>query len=175
MISDFRFHRCALSGVMKRFHQFGCAEHVCHTFYVVCHRCEADFDRAPDNPRIRRRGCPKMRYLMVAKGCSTVHRLSLITAGVTRSCIRFNTSSYKCRVCCASEPACSAVSGNMYRSRWPKPHKLCSDLFDGSSFGGASVTRADIGIDLGFVAKILAPEQSAVALVVNRAHNGDMR
>lgn len=28
---------------------------------------------APDNPRISKRGCPKMRYLIVAKGCSTVH------------------------------------------------------------------------------------------------------
>lgn len=37
------------------------------------------------------------------------------------------------------------------------------------------VTRADIGISLGFVAKILAPEQRAVALVVYRAHNADMR
>src|ERR1700733_211724 len=34
------------------------------------------------------------------------------------------------------------------------------------------VSRADIGIGIGFIAKILAPEQGAVALVVNRAHNG---
>src|SRR5271156_1141941 len=53
--------------------------------------------RAPDSPRISKRGCPKMRYLMVAKGCSTVHRRSLIIAGVTRSCIRFNACSYRWR------------------------------------------------------------------------------
>src|SRR5580704_1374175 len=52
---------------------------------------------APDNPRMRRRGCPKMRYLIVAKGCSTVHRRSLIASGVTRACIRFKASSYKWR------------------------------------------------------------------------------
>jgi hypothetical protein len=50
MISDFGFRRCALSGVMKRFHQFGCAEHVRHAFYVVCHRCEPDFDPCTRQP-----------------------------------------------------------------------------------------------------------------------------
>jgi hypothetical protein len=29
---------------MKRFGQFGCAEHVCDALDVVCHRREADFD-----------------------------------------------------------------------------------------------------------------------------------
>src|ERR1700728_3402914 len=53
--------------------------------------------RAPDSPRIKRRGCPKIRYLIVAKGCSTVDRRSLIASGVTLSCIRFNASSYRCR------------------------------------------------------------------------------
>jgi len=53
--------------------------------------------RAPDNPRIRKRGCPKIRYLIVAKGCSTVARRSLIAFGVTLFCIRFNASSYRCR------------------------------------------------------------------------------
>ena len=38
-----------------------------------------------------------MRYLIVAKGCSTVHRRSLIASGVRRSCIRFSASSYKWR------------------------------------------------------------------------------
>jgi hypothetical protein len=52
---------------------------------------------APDNPRISKRGCPKMRYLIVAKGCSTVHRRSLIACGVIRASIRFNASSYRWR------------------------------------------------------------------------------
>jgi hypothetical protein len=52
---------------------------------------------APDNPRISKRGCPKIRYLIVAKGCSTVHRRSLIACGVIRASIRFKASSYKWR------------------------------------------------------------------------------
>ena len=38
-----------------------------------------------------------MRYLIVANGCSTVDRRSLIISGVNRSCILFNASSYKWR------------------------------------------------------------------------------
>lgn len=37
---------------------------------------------APARPHIRKRGCPKMRYLRVAKGCSTVDLRSRMTAGV---------------------------------------------------------------------------------------------
>ena len=33
-----------LSGVMKRFGQFGCAKDVCDALQVICHRREADFD-----------------------------------------------------------------------------------------------------------------------------------
>ena len=45
-----RFRSCALSGVMKRLRQFGCAEHVCDAPDVVCHRREADFDPCTGQP-----------------------------------------------------------------------------------------------------------------------------
>jgi hypothetical protein len=37
------FSKLRLSGVVKRFRQFGCAEHICDALEVICHRCEADF------------------------------------------------------------------------------------------------------------------------------------
>ncbi len=49
-IWDCAFGRCALSGVMKRFRQFGCAEHTCDALDVVCHRREADFDPCTGQP-----------------------------------------------------------------------------------------------------------------------------
>jgi hypothetical protein len=52
---------------------------------------------ASERPRIKRRGCPKILYLIVAKGCSTVDRRSLIASGPTLSCMRFKASSYRCR------------------------------------------------------------------------------
>ena len=50
MISDFGFRRCALSGVMKGFRNFDCAEHVRDALEVVCHRREADFDLCTGQP-----------------------------------------------------------------------------------------------------------------------------
>src|ERR1700677_5146144 len=38
--------------------------------YAIVARAISAF--APDNPRSRRRGCPNIRYLIVANGCSTV-------------------------------------------------------------------------------------------------------
>ena len=57
-IWDCAFDRSALSGVMKRFGQFGCAEHVCDALQVIRHRREADFPSLHrSNPRISKRGC----------------------------------------------------------------------------------------------------------------------
>jgi hypothetical protein len=42
-----------LSGVVKRFRQFGCAEHVCDAFEVICHRRETDFDLCKADARAR--------------------------------------------------------------------------------------------------------------------------
>jgi hypothetical protein len=39
-----------LSGVMKRFGQFGCAKDVCDALQVICHRREADFDPCTGQP-----------------------------------------------------------------------------------------------------------------------------
>jgi hypothetical protein len=66
-----------------------------------------------------------MRYLIVAKGCATVHRCSLIASGVIRSCIRFNASSYKWR----AKPRLGAsvqrdFSGQVPQSRGIASHPL---------------------------------------------------
>lgn len=39
-----------LSGVMKRFCQFGCAKHICDALQVICHRRESDFDPCAGQP-----------------------------------------------------------------------------------------------------------------------------
>lgn len=39
-----------LSGVMKRFDQFGCAEQVCDALQVICHRRESDFAPCTGQP-----------------------------------------------------------------------------------------------------------------------------
>ena len=72
--------------------------------------------RAPFNPRINRRGCPKMRYFIVAKGCSTVHWRSLIASGVTRFCILFRASSYKWR----ASPRLGACVQREFREQAPQ-------------------------------------------------------
>ena len=53
--------------------------------------------RAPESPRSSSRGWPKMQYLSVPKGCSTVDRLSRIRAGVARWCMRLSASSSRWR------------------------------------------------------------------------------
>src|ERR1700722_2824152 len=50
----------------------------CHWQPAIVARPISTFAR--DNPRISRRGCSKIRYLIVAKGCSTVDRRSLIAS-----------------------------------------------------------------------------------------------
>jgi len=68
-----------------------CAEDFYDAPKVVSHDGDADF--RPASPRSSRRGWPKMRYLIVPKGCSTVVLRSLMAAGVARAFIRFNASS----------------------------------------------------------------------------------
>jgi hypothetical protein len=113
-LKDFRscFRRCVLTGVTKCLRQFGCAEHVGEALEVVSQCRNADFGSCTGQPRISRRGCPKMRYLIVAKGCSTVLRRSLIASGVTRSCIRLARHRTDGEPSHVSEPACSVTSAN---------------------------------------------------------------
>jgi hypothetical protein len=84
------------SGLMESFCKLGCAKDVGHAFDVVGIVTRPISMRAPERPRISRRGCPKINF-MVANGCSTVHLRILITAGVILSCIRFKASSYRWR------------------------------------------------------------------------------
>lgn len=46
---------------------------MCLMLYAMVARPKST--RAPESPRIRSQGWPKMRYLMVAKGCSSLHDL----------------------------------------------------------------------------------------------------
>jgi len=71
---------------------------------------------APSFPRSRKRGCPKIRYLSVANGCSTVDRRSRMTCGVVRCCIRCRASSCRCRV----RKRCAEVVQRVFSGQLPQ-------------------------------------------------------
>jgi hypothetical protein len=70
-----------------------CAEHFDDALEVVSHDGDDDFSLSTCQARNSKCGCPKIRYLIVPKGCSTVVRRSRIVAGVARAFIRLKASS----------------------------------------------------------------------------------
>jgi hypothetical protein len=134
-----RFRSCALSGVMKRLRQFGCAEHVCDALQVVCHRREADFDLCTGQPAHQQTRMSEDTVLNRSEGDARpwIGAASSLLGSLSFAfdSTLLHTGAGPSRV---SGPVCSVTSANRLRSRRSKPCTWCNDLCDWCSCVAAS-------------------------------------
>jgi hypothetical protein len=130
-----------LTRMLKCLGRFDDTENISNALQVIAIVAMLISTRAPDNPRISNHGCPKIRYFIVAKGCSTVHRRKRITSGVMRDSIRYKASSYRVELGPVAKPVCNVISANMFRSHEKKPCTSCNGPYDLYVCGAVSCHR----------------------------------
>src|SRR6266568_2450258 len=126
---------------------------------------------APTRPRSRNRGCPKIRYLSEAKGCSTVERRSRIISGVA-GLLQTLERTFVQMARDQTLPTIRALQ--LQRTGAADLGLGC--IVDSTIFAGQRLTGGTAeGVCLLVIIKLAAVEQRTVSLIVDAAGHRHVR